>query len=276
MDIAEAAFLIEVQDRPVSTKPTKPYVVGGSSSIVYRLTCIPNTDGDPVSVSIVPPVSVKATASQLVLPNLKIGVFKVSSPLTSTPLTALTLGREEKLVIYNDRRGGKMPYMLIPSRCDAYPDIVQKTKPTLTLLDDNIKSNTCKYEDKLLSKFTVENTTNCDMAYATLYPFTFEGYPDTPVVVECTVYICPKDDIVDGVRIGYCEKQNTGTNRCSQVSPTSGYSKRRRRRDVGVGDSGVGRTTLRATFSVQEPLMASASRCSAGIWGLVALVYITM
>ncbi|XP_067679632.1 uncharacterized protein [Haliotis asinina] len=276
MDTKEGAFLIEAQNRTLPTISTgKKTVMGGIGSIVYRVTCIPDTNGDPVSVSIVPPVSVKATASELVLPALKIGVFEGSpAPDLQKPQTSLTLGKEVKLVVYNDLSGQRMSYMLIPSECSAYPDGT-KPKPSLTLLNDS--STTCTQEDKLLSTFTVAKTTDHDMAYATLYPFTFEGYPDAPVVVECTVYICPKDDKVDGIRTGYCAKQSLiGRNRCSHVDPTSDYTKKRRRRDIGVGDSGVGRATLRATFSVQEPLIASASRCSTGIWGLVALVYIFM
>ncbi|XP_067667920.1 uncharacterized protein [Haliotis asinina] len=278
MDTKEGAFLIEAHNRTLPTISTgKKTVMGGIGSIVYRVTCIPDTNGDPVSVSIVPPVSVKATASELVLPALKIGVFEGSpAPDLQKPQNSLTLGKEVKLVVYNDLRGKRMSYMLIPSTCSAYPQ-GHKKDALLSLLEDSTTNTQCTHEDKLLSTFNVPKMNEYDMAYATLYPFKFEGYPGAPVVLECTVYICPNDDAVDGIRTGHCEKRslNSGS-RCSLVSPTSGYSKKRRRRDVGVGDSGVGRATLRATFSVQEPLVASASRCFTGIWGLVALVYIFM
>ncbi|XP_071094781.1 uncharacterized protein [Haliotis cracherodii] len=292
LDKKAGAFLIEVQDRPnTTTAPTtttaktspntispttptttKPPVMGGKSSIVYRLTCIPNTDGDPVNVTMMPGVSVKANASELVLPDLQIGIFAKSD--TATPnmtqqLTSLTLASEAQLVIYNDLKGGRMSYMLVPSKCVAHPENMPTV--TLTLLNDDVTN--CAYEDTLVSTFNVTHTTDHDLAYATLYPFKFERYPDLPVVLECTVYICPKDDTVDGERTGYCEKQrlNPGKNRCSQLEATSDYTKRRRR-DVGVGDGGVTRATLRTTFTVQEPLMAGASRCPMGLWALVALM----
>ncbi|XP_046577397.1 uncharacterized protein LOC124285237 isoform X4 [Haliotis rubra] len=280
MDKKEGAFLIEVQNRSLPTLATgNKTVMGGKNSVVYRVTCIPNTDGDPVSVSIMPPVSVQANASQLVLPSLKIGIFAASTvPVNdpTKPITSLILGSEAQLVIYNDRGNNRMSDMLIPSQCIAFPNPGKSGKPRLTLLkEDNNNNNKnnkkCAHEDKLLSSFNVTNTTDYDLAYATLYPFKFEGFTDQPVVLECTVYICPKDDKVDGVRTGYCDRKQ---NSCSQVSPTSDYTKKRRRRDVGVGESGVRRATLRATFSVQEPLMAGASRCSTGIWALVALMYI--
>ncbi|XP_048254316.1 uncharacterized protein PB18E9.04c-like isoform X40 [Haliotis rufescens] len=275
LDTKEGAFLIEVQDRPLPTTTSKPLVIGGKSSIVYRVTCIPDTDGDPVNVTMMPAVGVKANASELVLPDLQIGIFaksETATPNMTTQLPSLTLASEVQLVIYNDLKGDRMSYMLIPSKCVAHPQ--NQPTVTLTLLNDN-KTN-CTYENTLMSTFTVTNTTDYDLAYATLYPFTFQRYPDSRVVLECTVYICPKDDKVDGVRSGYCDKtQLNSGKRCSKLDAKSGYTKKkRRRRDVGVGDGGVTRATLRTTFTVQEPLMAGASRCSMGIWALVALMYL--
>ncbi|XP_071095218.1 uncharacterized protein [Haliotis cracherodii] len=211
--------------------------------------CLVNCTGNASVLSLVNTINIPYS-EEVVLPKLNVAVLPanttLNSSMTSASLSSMYLGQEVMLTIYNDVSQGRASYMLVPTLCEAYPTANSSVR--LTLLQGD--QNGCTKEDGVIGKFTTETINDVDVAWAPLYGFIFAGYPDSDLVIDCTVLVCPAKP---AGRSGGCKVM-------------ASYNRRRKRhvgmpRDIIHAKAGTARTRvkLKCSLAQSEAVTTSAS-----------------
>ncbi|XP_067667924.1 uncharacterized protein [Haliotis asinina] len=129
---------------------------------------------------------------EVVLPTLHMAILPAktdfNTSMTASSVSSMYLGQEVMLTIYNDRSQGRASYMLVPTLCEAYP--ADNRSVRLTLLQQGDNGTLCTKQNGVIGQFTIDQANDFDVAWAPLYGFKFASYPDSDLIIECTVLVC--------------------------------------------------------------------------------------
>ncbi|XP_048254323.1 uncharacterized protein LOC124121025 isoform X2 [Haliotis rufescens] len=218
----------------------------GFTSTVYNVNCTSNVTGNASVFTLVNTTNV-SFLEEVVLPKLNVAILPanttLNSSMTSASLSSMYLGQEVMLTIYNDVPQGRASYMLVPTLCEAYPTANSSVRLTLLHCDQN----RCTKEDGVIGQFTTETINDVDVAWAPMYGFIFAGHPDSDLVIDCSVLVCP--DISHGHPGRFVTN-----NGCKKTTSNSRRRKRRvgMSRDIIHAKTGTARTRVKLKNSLAK------------------------